>query len=167
MLGRSDACRVQLCVHRRFGLPAGSGAGLQPAVAQPEDVIEAVEDHFVMGHDDDRGTLIDGDPAQQIHHDSSARRIERGGRLIGKNDARPVGERAGDRHSLRFAAGELLGQGMLAVADFEVIEQLDGARAGGRRFETGKMQHHRDIVAAVEKRQQIRVLKDEPNLVEP
>ena len=39
------------------------------AVAQPEDVVESIENHFVMRHDDDRGTLIDGNPAQQIHHD--------------------------------------------------------------------------------------------------
>ena len=33
----------------------------EPSVAQPEDVIEPIQKHFVMGHEDDRGTLIDGD----------------------------------------------------------------------------------------------------------
>ena len=37
----------------------------------------------VMGDGDDRGTLINGDPTQQIHHDAGARLIERRGRLIG------------------------------------------------------------------------------------
>ena len=37
--------------------------GAQLAIAQPEDVIEPIQDHFVMGDDDDRGALIDGDPA--------------------------------------------------------------------------------------------------------
>ena len=40
------------------------GLLLQTAIAQPEDMIEVVQDHFVMGHDDNTCALIDGDPAQ-------------------------------------------------------------------------------------------------------
>ncbi len=36
----------------------------EPSIAQPEDVIEVVQNHFVMGDDDNRRILIDGDPAQ-------------------------------------------------------------------------------------------------------
>jgi hypothetical protein len=48
------------------------------------------------------------------------------------NYTRPVGERPGERHPLRFAAGKLFGQSMLAVADLEIVEQLNGTvvRAG-------------------------------------
>ena len=92
-------------------------------------MIEPVQDHFVMSDDDDCGPLISGDPPQQIHHDSGASRIERCGRLVGENNARPVGKRACDRHPLRFTARELFGQGMLAVSDLEIVEQFDGASA--------------------------------------
>jgi hypothetical protein len=46
--------------------------GLKPAVAQPENVIEPIENHFIMGNADDRSILFDGYPAQQVHHDSGA-----------------------------------------------------------------------------------------------
>ena len=92
-----------------------------------------------MGDDNDRRLLIDGDPAQQIHNNACARRIERRGRLVGENDARPVGKRAGDRHALRFAARELFRQSMLAVADLEIVEQFDGTSARHRGAETGQI----------------------------
>ena len=37
---------------------------LEPAVAEPKDVIEPIQNHFVMRDADDRGILVDGDPAQ-------------------------------------------------------------------------------------------------------
>ena len=93
--------------------------------------------------------------------------IERRGRLVGEDDARPVGERAGDRDALGFAAGELRRHRVLAVSDLEIVEQFDGARARRRGAKSGKMEHHGDIVGGVEERQQIGVLKDEADLVEP
>jgi len=39
---------------------------LEPAVAQPEDAIETIQDHLVVGHAGDRRVLLDRDPAQQI-----------------------------------------------------------------------------------------------------
>src|SRR5664279_368647 len=56
---------------------------------------------------------------------------------------------------------------MLAVADFEIVEQFDGALARRRRAHAGEIEHYRDVVAAVEERQQIGVLEDEAYLVEP
>ena len=102
------------------------GPCLQPPIAQPENVIEPIQNHFVMSHDDNRSALINGDPTQQIHNDAGARRIERRGRFVGKYDARPICERPGDCHPLGFAAGKLLGQSMLAVANLKIVEQLDG-----------------------------------------
>ena len=140
---------------------------LKSAIAQLKDVVEAVKNHFVVRDDDDRGTLLDGDPAQQIHDDSGACRIERCGRLVGEDDARPVGKRARDRDALGFAAGELRRQGMLAVADFEIVEQFDAraARGGWRRIpqDRARRRHCR----CRQKRQQVGVLEDEADLLEP
>ncbi len=49
---------------RVFGASGGRKIRLKPPIAQPENMIEAVEDHLVMGDDDDRSALLDGDPAQ-------------------------------------------------------------------------------------------------------
>ena len=70
----------------------------------------------------DRSVLINCHLAQQIHHNSGALRIERRGGLISENNARPVGQRASNRHALGFAARELRRRRVLAVADFEIVE---------------------------------------------
>jgi hypothetical protein len=105
-----------------FNMPGKGGFGLKPAIAQPENVIEPIENHFVMRDADDRSFLINGDPAQQVHHDPGALRIERRGRLIGQNDARPIGKRARDRDTLRLAAGQLRRHCMPAVTDLQVVQ---------------------------------------------
>src|SRR6185369_4951544 len=94
-------------------------------------------------------------------------RVERCGWLVGEDDTRPVGQRASDRDALRFAAGELRGHRMLAVTDLQIVEEFDGAPVRSRRAKPGKMQHDSHVVAAVEKWQQVGVLEDEADLVEP
>jgi hypothetical protein len=132
-----------------------------------EDVIETVKDHLVMGDDDDRGALLNCDPAQQIHHDAGARRVQWRGRLIRQYDARTVGERTGNRHALGFTPGKLLGQRMLAVADLEIVELFDGAGARGGSAHPHEMHRYGDVVAAVKERQKIWVLENEADLLEP
>lgn len=88
---------------------ASRGLRLEPAIAQPENVIEPIENHFVMSDANDRSILFDGDPPQQVHHDSGALRVQRRRRLIGENDTRPVGKRARNRDPLPLAAGQLRG----------------------------------------------------------
>ena len=66
----------------------------QPAVAQTEYPVEAAENRLVAGDDEDRRVLIESDAAQEIHDGAGACGIERRGRLVGENDARPIGERA-------------------------------------------------------------------------
>jgi hypothetical protein len=55
-------------------------------VAQVDQAVETVEDLFVMGHGDDAGLLLDGQLAQRSIT-SPARAVQRGGRLVGKDDA--------------------------------------------------------------------------------
>ena len=64
-------------------------------------------------------------------------RIERCSRLVGEDDARPVGRRPGDRYPLCFAAGELRGHRVLAMA----------TRAHGSMAKSGQIEHHGDIIA--------------------
>jgi hypothetical protein len=92
---------------------------LKPTVAKSEDMIEPIQDHFVVRDDDDGGILIDRDLAQQVRHNSGALRIQRGGRLISQNNgARSIGKGARDRNPLRLSARKLRGRCMLAMPNF-------------------------------------------------
>ncbi|MGE0022201.1 MAG: hypothetical protein AB7S70_01045 [Hyphomicrobium sp.] len=65
----------------------------QPTIAQAEDAIETVEEFLVVGDRNDC-LLLKGNPAKQIHHNTYALGVASGCRLVGKDDARPIGERA-------------------------------------------------------------------------
>ena len=93
--------------------------------------------------------------------------VERGGRLVGEDDARTVGERPGDRHALGLAAGQLGGKGVLAMADLEIVQQLDSPACVPRRLVPRQLQHHRHVVGGVEERQQVVELEDEADLLQP
>src|SRR5487761_1568870 len=86
----------------------------------------------------------------------SSARIMRG-RLASARDGDP----------LRFTSRKLRRHCMLAVADIQVVEQLDRTRACGRCAEARQLQHDRDIVRAVKEGKKIGILEDEPDLVEP
>ena len=116
---------------RCFKIGPSRGLGFKPAVAQPKDVIEPIEDHFVMRDADDRGILFDGDPPQQVHHDPGALRVQRRRRLIGENDAGPVGKRAGNRDALPLAAGQLNPASCSTTATLSVASR-NGSSSLGR-----------------------------------
>ena len=68
---------------------------LEKPVAQSQHVVEAIEDLLVVGDRDDGGALLQRDPPQEVHDDPGALGIECRGRLVGEDDARMIGERAG------------------------------------------------------------------------
>lgn len=147
--------------------PYGGGSGHQPAIAQPEDPIQTADDLFIVGDGDDRRLLLDRELAKKIHDDARPLGIERGGRLVGEDDPRPIGQHPGDRDALRLAARELGWHGVLAMADLEVLKEVDRAP---RRVVLGtarQVKHQRDIVGTVEERQQVVELKDEADLLQP
>ena len=65
-------------------------------------MVEPVEDFFIMRDHDHGGAALRGHLSQQVHDGRRARRIERCGWLICQNDARIIGERAGNCDSLRL-----------------------------------------------------------------
>ncbi len=66
--------------------------------------------HLVR-HDDHRHVLV-GKRADHAQHLAGQKRIERGGRLVEKEDFRLHRQRAGDGHALLLPAGELIGVGV-------------------------------------------------------
>lgn len=76
----------------------------QAAISQMENAIEAAKDALIVGYDDDCRGLIDRNPAQKVHDDSSAHGIERGRWLVSQDNAGAIGERPGNGDALRLAA---------------------------------------------------------------
>ena len=72
----------------------------QIAVPEMENPVEAVENLFVMAHDDNGGLLFLCDPAHQVHHHAGALRIECRRGFVGQNDTGTVGHGAGNGHAL-------------------------------------------------------------------
>ncbi|PKP73851.1 MAG: MBL fold metallo-hydrolase [Alphaproteobacteria bacterium HGW-Alphaproteobacteria-6] len=109
----------------RADFPGGDAGALHDSIARlltlPDDT------RVFVGHD------YAPELAQQVHDDPGPHRVERRGRLVGEDDARAVGEGAGDGHALRLAARELGRKGRLALAHLEVVQKFDGARAPQRR----------------------------------
>jgi hypothetical protein len=66
---------------------------------------------------------------RRIHNDLRPLQIERRRRLIRENDAWSVGKRAGNGDALPFPAGKVGRHGVLAVADFQIIEDFDRLEA--------------------------------------
>ncbi len=60
---------------------------------------------------------------QQVHHRLAALRIQVAGRLVGEQDQRFAGDRAGDRDTLLLTAGELAGQMFRAVRHADAFER--------------------------------------------
>ena len=66
---------------------------------------------------------------EQVHHLAAGARVEIARRLVGQQDRRLVGQRAGDGHALLLAAGEL--RGMVGRPRFQadLLQQLADALA--------------------------------------
>ncbi len=93
----------------------------------------------------------------------SGRAIEVTGRLVGQDDRRVVRERAGDRHALLFAAGELRRVVMPAAREAHIVDERAGAiaRVGG----AGDLHGHEDVLERRQRRQQMEELEDDADLL--
>ena len=61
----------------------------------------------------------------------------------------------------------MAGKAFLAIANLEIIQEIDRTLARLGWLVAGKLQDYSDVVGGVEKRQQIVRLEDEPDLVQP
>ena len=80
-----------------------------PAVLEPEDPVGEGEDPVVVGHDHEGHAALVGQPLDQPHDRLPVLGVERGGRLVGEEDGRLIGQGPGDRHPLAFARAQLGG----------------------------------------------------------
>ena len=103
--------------------------------------------------------------ASQQHVDDrlGGRVVERAGRLVGEDHARPVDQRAGDRHALALPARELVGQLVGVLGQPQARQQLGAALVAAARAAQRELQ--RDVLDRREERQEVVRLEDEPDLV--
>ena len=66
--------------------------------------------------------------AQLVLHLLAQLEVERAERLVEQQHARAVDERAGERHALALAAGELAGTAVLVAAEAHHLERLGHPR---------------------------------------
>ena len=105
--------------------------------------------------------MIDGQ--QQIHDVPAVGAVEIAGRLVGEQDRRIVGQRAGNRDPLLLAAGELRRIVMPAAGQAHLVEQRVRAAAGVAA--PGNLHRHQDVLARRQRRHQVEELEDEADLL--
>ena len=101
--------------------------GHDPTVQHVDHAASLRGQALVMGHDEQGGAVLI-EPAKEVEDLATGGGVELTGRLVGEQDRRPVGERAGDRHPLHLSTGELGGTVPLAVTEPDVLQQLPRPR---------------------------------------
>ena len=131
------------------------------AVDHADDPVGRAADREVVRDDQQRQAALDVEPPQQRGDLLGVRAVEVAGRLVGPHDRRVVDQRAGDRHALALAAGELVGDVAAAVGQADQLERLvrTPARLGGG--DAGDEQRQLDVLHRRQDRHQVVVLKDE------
>ncbi len=103
----------------------------QTACVHDENLVCHIRDDAqVMGDEDDRRAVDAAKAIQEVDDLGLDRDVERGGGLVGDQDARVAGECHGDHHPLAHSARELVGvvvEACLRVGDPDLAEQIDAA----------------------------------------
>ena len=139
---------------------------LDPAVAHHERPAGARRDRLVV-RDDDHGRAVVLDAIEQLGNLLAGRAIQLAGRLVGQQKHGPVGERAGDRDPLHFAAGELRRKMVRAMREADVLQQLGRASTASPRVDSGFGLRQLDVLPGREHGQQKESLKHKANLRQP
>ena len=107
-------------------LRGGSGLHRLARIHDRDGVAELGDDAEVVRHEQHGDAEFLGERFQQLQDLQLRRDIERGGRLVGDDQRRAAGERAGDHQALALAAGELVRVALehrLGVGDLHAAQQ--------------------------------------------
>src|SRR5262249_35571590 len=137
---------------------------LDGAVDHVHDAVGELDDAVVVGDHHHRASLLGGQLLKQIDHDPAGVLVERGGRLIGKDQLGPVDEGACHRHALTLAARERLRLVVDAMTQPEALEDFRTAAAHLRRRTLGELHRHLDVFQGAERVEQIVHLENEPDV---
>ena len=138
------------------------------AVGHLHDAIAVVENAVVVRDDDHRPVRLHRHAPQQFHHGLPRVGVERRGRLVADQQPRLVDQRPGDRHALLLPAGKLRRKRVGAIAQADLRPATRGpaqtpARRGMRPINSGIA----TLAVAVERRQQVVLLKDKADVRGP
>src|SRR5664280_2484186 len=138
--------------------------GHQP-ILHVVDTVKAL-DHSAIVRDADHGAAtLSSNPTKKSHDALAALGVQSSCWLVGEDDLRCVGERAGDRNALLLAAGESFRQVPLTFADAQIIEQLlRDAHGPGPRDSSG-LQRHQHVFSRGQEQDEIVRLKDEAEML--
>ena len=122
-----------------------------------------VDDALVVGgHHHRRPGAVD---AIEEPHDPDGRgRVEVSGRLVGEQDQRAVDERAGDRHPLLLAAGELGREVVGLLREADEVEDLRHLCAHDVLRTPDHLERERDVLVHGLVRQELEVLEHAPDV---
>ena len=140
---------------RRWRGRAGRAGGhLQPAVVHDQLARAALGDRGIVG-DDQKSSARAAHLAERVEHGGGRFGIQAARGLVGEDQARPVDERAGDRHALRLAQRQQVRAGVRARGQAEPAQERVGAlprlRDGGRsRARPGSAMFSRAVSAGEE-----------------
>src|SRR6266508_57627 len=99
----------------------------------------------------------------QVQHLVAGARVQVAGGLVGEQHRRLGDQRAGDRHPLLLAAGELRGPVLQAVAEPDRLERGDRPPAALGAAEPAVDQRQADVADGRGPRQELEALEDEPD----
>ena len=119
----------------------------------------------VVGHQHQRHAAFPGLAEQEVGDLPAGRLVEIAGRLVGDQHQRIGRQRAGNRHALLLAAGQLAGIVGDAVAEPDRLELARGDRE--RVAMAGEFQRHRDVFQRRHVGDQMEGLEDDADIAAP
>ena len=108
--------------------------------------------------------MLDRRRLEQVDHLPGRLPVERRRRLVGENQARPVDQRAGDRHPLALAARQHPRLIVDAVSKAEPVEDLGAAPAHRVRPFVAELHRHLDVFVGGQRVEQVMHLKDKADI---
>jgi len=134
---------------------------LQAAVVDAVDVLAALGQPQIMGDQHQRGAAAGVELEQQVADVLAGALVQRAGRLVGEQDARPGDEGTRQRHALLFAAGQLAWVMARAMGQPDLVQHCIHPRA---ILAPAQLQRQGDVLGGGQRRQQVEALEDEPDL---
>src|SRR3990170_4808925 len=146
-------------------MPALSGFLFGTTVTDVVYPSEGRDNLLIMSYDNDGGLVLPGHLIQDANHRQRTFAVKGRCWFIGKNYRRPVDQRTGYGHALLLTSGEVRRHGSGTMCYVQRFKQFERPLAGLGIGSPGQHWQQRYIVGNVEKRDQIRCLKDETDLV--
>src|SRR5215218_5396097 len=152
-------CRGRSASGRRAG--GNRGRLDQLAVEQLDHAVGDLQHHRIVGRDDRRHALGTNDGPDEEHDPLPCLGVELAGRLVGEEQPRPVGERAGDHDPLLLAARQLVGPMARPFGEPDEVEQLRDPAVALPRLRADEPQGHLDVLRGGQDRDQAERLEHE------